>query len=896
MRLGYQKHIRKYSENSSNYNQNFPDNNSSNEENSSHQENDTNNNRLNNSFTEDDSSSKQKKNANQIKEKTYYQFIAAILSDDKVNVEKILKSSQNQGIADHPSIEGLTPIQYAALYGSLDCFKYLMNLKVDTERQAEGLNLIHISLSRAIFKNEKDNCIKMFHYIYDKLPKQREMKDRLGRTFLHIIFEYDFSHALDKIKIDLNSLFIQDNNGDFVINYVYIYNSNNCFWKIAKDPENLAQMYKEIRVKYEKNNIPKENFLGKLFIHQNFYAIAIIAVNCKQFIDELLEDLNNLKDFYSGEISVNKNIPGYNKSESKDIYNLSDNLNYALEIVNNMKKRSDFEGKFNFPQKIRYFSAIVYNYGCIQHIKLPEEPVKHLMARISIFENSDRLAGLIDTEKNGIILNDQVLHYEMGISYNDKINKNLEHTACENIIFYESKRKSCLNDILKCHDLNYIQKIKNVCSIKPNNSSFKKHEHHDKNEKSLNIPKILSKLYTTNPLYKNFFNYNYQSHFHKIDSDTYVNEYSFENIFNTSGCVFDAIDLVLQNKVKNALVLIRPPGHNAGYFGPVENKSDSSSTGFCLVNNVALGAAYVKNQYRNEIVKVAIFDFDAHHGNGTEEIVQMLNGKVFEKKFSYEKLCEIRTRKIRQINWADENDAKNVLYISTHIYDEQNENGKNSKNNFYPYSGSDESNTDKTSPVYPGGIYNIPLSPKKKAIKGDEYRNIIRTKVIPRLYEFKPDIIFLSAGFDCHENEIINQQYMSLNEFDYAFITQQIQFVANKFCKGRLISILEGGYNISSSIISSFEQSVFTHAKFLNLCINMFQIFDVKLTGFKRQPKDNNYEEEAKDNNNNINNMTDMDKKENKESDGIKEEIMVDNKDDKDEEKEKEVNGEENKS
>jgi len=97
-----------------------------------------------------------------------------------------------------------------------------MKFKVDKERKLEGLNLIHLSLSRAIFTNEKDNCIKMFNYIYDKLPNEREYKDRLGRTYLHIIFEYDFIHALDTININLDELFIQDNNGDFVINYVYI--------------------------------------------------------------------------------------------------------------------------------------------------------------------------------------------------------------------------------------------------------------------------------------------------------------------------------------------------------------------------------------------------------------------------------------------------------------------------------------------------------------------------------------------------------------------------------------------------------------------------------------------------------------------------------------------------
>ena len=444
-----------------------------------------------------------------------------------------------------------------------------------------------------------------------------------------------------------------------------------------------------------------------------------------------------------------------------------------------------------------------------------------------------------------------MLRDEKRITYDEKINKVLEHTGCENIIFHESNRKSCLNDILKCHDLNYIQKLKKICQSKPNNSSFKKQDNHEKTEKGLNIPKLLSKLDTTNPLYKNFFSNNYQSHFRKLDSDTFVNEYSFENIFNTTGCVLDAVDLIMQNKVKNALVLIRPPGHNAGYFGPV----DFSSSGFCLVNNIAIGAAYAKNKYREEIKRVAIFDFDAHHGNGTEEIVQLLNSKIFEKKFVYDKLCELKTRNIKQINWADGDDAKNVLYISTHIFLEEKE-----KNNFYPFSGNIESNTDKTSPLYPGGIFNIPLFPKNKVIKGDEYRNIIKTKVIPRLYEFRPDIIFLSAGFDCHENEIINQKFIGLNEFDYAFITQQVQFVANKFCKGRLISVLEGGYNISAIIISSFEQSVFTHARFLNLSLNMFQINEVKLTGVKREEQDNidddNGNEEIR--RNNINNNIDM--------------------------------------
>ena len=780
-------------------------------------------NKYHKNLTENDSSYKQKnKSSNQIKEKTYYQFINAILNDDKSQAEKILNTSQSTAMINYPGIEGFTPIQYATLYGSISCFKFLLSLKANTDLKVEGLNLIHLSLARVIFKKEQEKCFKMFCYIYEKLPEQKIYTDRLGRTFLHIIFEYDFYYALDKLNISLEDLFQEDNNGDYVINYVYIYNSSQCFWKVAKDPEFLAEIYKEIRNKYENNKSSKyslkEKYLDNLFIHQNFYVIAIIVNNCKLFINELLEDLNNLKKYYSQIEKINNNI-----IEQNGIIQMRQNINYVIDIVEKIKQNKEFSGQFHFPQKIREFSAIIFNTNCLQHIKLPDEPVKHLMTRMRMFENSDRLACLIDREA-GIILNDQVFHFQdVNLSKDYKNHINLKYSGSENILFYESKRKSTLNDILKCHDIEYIQILKGICN---NNLNKKKENSPKKEKKEKSIQYNLNNIDLSNPLFKSVLNNNSSLNYKKLDTDTYINEYSYENIYNTTGCVLEAIDLVMNNTVKNAFVLIRPPGHHSGFSGQVENK-ELISSGFCIVNNVAIGAAYAKNKYRNEIKKIAIFDFDVHHGNGTEEIIQMLNYKSFIKNFEYENIYSIQTKYIKQINWFDTDDAKNVLFISTHIYDEEN------PNSFYPYSGGIENNTNKDSVLYPGGIYNIPFGLKKNL--SYEYRNIIRTKVIPRLYKFKPDIIFLSAGFDGHENEIINQHNLYLNEFDYAFITQQIQFVANKFCNGRVISVLEGGYNISTGLISSFAQSVFTHARFLNLSLNMFQCFDIKLTGLKRK-------------------------------------------------------------
>ena len=754
--------------------------------------------------------------------KKYFQFINAIFHDDKIQIEKILNSCQSTSMVNY-SCEGFTPIQYAALYGCISCFEYLLSLKVNTDKRVEGLNLIHLSLSRAIFKKEQEKCLKMFHYIYNVLPEQRYYVDRLGRTFLHIIFEYDFIDALDKININLEDLFQEDNNGEYVINYVYIYNSNQCFWKVAKDPQFLAEIYKEIRRKYENNKgakyLLKEKFLDNLFIHQNYYIIGIMVINCSLFINELIEDLNNLKKYYS-QIDQNES-----EIEQNCISQIKENISYTLNMIENFKNKKLFDEKFNFPNKIREFTAIVFNPNCINHIKLPDEPIKHLITRFQMLENSDRLQCLIDKE-NGIILNDQVFHFQaVNLDKEFKNRMNLEYSGSESILFYETERKSTLNDILKCHDFNYIKRLKEFFYLKNHNqNNNKKKEDSPKKEKGIQFN--LNSINGENLLYRNLSNNSLLLNYQKLDCDTYINEYSYENIYYSTGCVLEAVDLVMKGKVKNALALIRPPGHNAGFYGPVENLEVNSS-GFCIVNNVAIGAAYAKNIYRNIIKKIAIFDFDIHHGNGTEEIIQMLNDKTFIKSFNYDKICSFTTKNTKQINWLDLDDPKNILFISTHIYDEQNQNG------FFPYSGGYKENTSKNSNIYPGGIFNIPFNIRKNL--SYEYRNILRTKIIPRLYKFKPDIIFISSGFDGHKNEIINKQNMFLNEFDFAYITQEIQFVANKFCEGRVISVLEGGYNVSTGLISSFAQSVFTHARFLNLSLNMFQCFNVKLTGLKRK-------------------------------------------------------------
>lgn len=430
------------------------------------------------------------------------------------------------------------------------------------------------------------------------------------------------------------------------------------------------------------------------------------------------------------------------------------------------------------PLQFKTFSnktAIIYNNDCVNHLKLPDDQIKRLTKRNELYENSDRLCVLIQPPY-GILLNDIF-------------------TSNQNFSFIQTQRQASLADILKVHDITYIKYIKEKCESIEN-----------ENEDLL------------------------------IDLDTLLSKKSFDNIFNTAGCVMEAVDVVMESKSKNAFAVVRPPGHHVGAFGAVDNEEGlPKSNGFCVVNNVCIAAAYCKYKYSDKAKKIAIIDFDVHHGNGTEEIVQLLNEKKFSCSNSSSSLGEVTMSKTMTHPWYDFNDAENVLFISLHYFNESN------PKTFYPYTGSTEMNTKKSSQIYPGGVLNIPFNGNNKY--SYDYRDAVRSKVIPRLCKFKPDVIFISAGFDAHENEVINDGKMLLQEYDFAFITDEIQKVANRYSEGRVISILEGGYNVKTGIVSSFAQSAMIHARYLNIGANKEVFGDVALTKVKRKREyDRDYE------------------------------------------------------
>jgi acetoin utilization deacetylase AcuC-like enzyme len=213
-----------------------------------------------------------------------------------------------------------------------------------------------------------------------------------------------------------------------------------------------------------------------------------------------------------------------------------------------------------------------------------------------------------------------------------------------------------------------------------------------------------------------------------LDGDTVVSPGSKEATKDAVGSIITAIDGVQQKEFKNAFCAVRPPGHHA---------EKDKAMGFCIYNNVAVGANYLIEKYKYS--KVAIIDFDVHHGNGTQDIFY---------------------------------NNKKVLYISTHQYP------------YYPGSGS-EKETGKFN-----NILNIPLEAGTSA---EQYLNAYEN-VLKKLKEFKPEFLLFSAGFDAHIDDPLAQ--LRLSSEDFYHITKRTLEVSKSICNGNVVSILEGGYDL----------------------------------------------------------------------------------------------------
>jgi len=232
--------------------------------------------------------------------------------------------------------------------------------------------------------------------------------------------------------------------------------------------------------------------------------------------------------------------------------------------------------------------------------------------------------------------------------------------------------------------------------------------------------------------------------YHVLDPDTLLCPHSWEAARRAAGAVLEATDRVMAGTLANAFCAVRPPGHHA---------RPATAMGFCLLNNIAIGVLHALEHHGLE--RVAVVDFDVHHGNGTEEILA-----------------------------AVESGPDRVLMTSFFQHP------------FYPYSGTDH-------PME--NMVNIPLP---AGSDGARVRAVVDELWMPRLEAFRPQMIFVSAGFDAHREDDIGQ--MSLVEADFAFITERLMNLAARHSKGRIVSSLEGGYNLSA-----LGRSVASHVRVL---------------------------------------------------------------------------------
>lgn len=222
----------------------------------------------------------------------------------------------------------------------------------------------------------------------------------------------------------------------------------------------------------------------------------------------------------------------------------------------------------------------------------------------------------------------------------------------------------------------------------------------------------------------------------QLDADTAMNSGTWEAAMRAAGAACEAVDRVMAGDAGNAFVAMRPPGHHAGATRPM---------GFCFFNNVAIAARHAQAVAGAE--RVAIMDFDVHHGNGTQEIF-----------------------------WAD----PSVLYCSTHQMP------------LYPGSGAKGETGDHNT------VVNAPLRPNDGS---KVFAEALRTVILPRITAFSPDLVLISAGFDAHHRDPLAQ--INLTEADFAWATEQLMEIAARHCHGRVVSLLEGGYDLEGLALSA---------------------------------------------------------------------------------------------
>jgi len=303
-----------------------------------------------------------------------------------------------------------------------------------------------------------------------------------------------------------------------------------------------------------------------------------------------------------------------------------------------------------------------------------------------------------------------------------------------------------------------------------------------------------------------------------LDLDTVITGSSWDAALCAARAVVDGVDAVLEGGADAAFCVVRPAGHHAGPRGAsacfMEKESQSASHGFCLLSNAAIGAAHAMAARGRDmgVKRVAIVDFDVHHGNGTEECVRNLQPARLTHKVNTP-VGELAVKSWDYKPWVTDKDSDNVLFASTHSFGEVTDSmgaayasGNVYTGQFYP--GTGPLAVEGTDPHK--NILNLPLGPKFGTV---EFRECVEGTLLPRLHAFKPDLIIVSAGFDAHAQDKMNYGLVALTEDDYAWVTERLRAVAESCCQGRIVSLLEGGYNVTGGHCSALARSCAAHLR-----------------------------------------------------------------------------------
>ena len=362
-------------------------------------------------------------------------------------------------------------------------------------------------------------------------------------------------------------------------------------------------------------------------------------------------------------------------------------------------------------------------------------------------------------------------------------------------------------DVLRCHEYAYLKKVQRICDKLPDIRM---------------APRAIG----------------------TIDGDTAVCSQSFNAALSAAGATIEAVERIVSGETNKVFCAVRPPGHHSGPLGPVGTPGDpigTGSHGFCLINNVAVAAAYARCVHRKKLRRIALVDFDVHHGNGTEACVQ--NTAPSAPQFRYALPIGSGTFSMNMYRpWLDETDPDEVMFASVHGYGR-----KELAHHFYPGTGPTKStkgeyelDTEEAATWDEDGVVEDPMhvdaenrvstaqgeqpwvldvgmeGTGKKSERGAAWRRVWKGKILPAINAFEPELIIISAGFDAHaKDDIQGPVNLGVKEQDYEWLTSELMKIANAHAKGRVISVLEGGYRIQGGPVSAFGRSVAAHVRTL---------------------------------------------------------------------------------